>query len=64
MTVVLSNRVGDVQILTLNRPEKRNAINGDLSATLLSQLEEADRDPDIRVIVVTGPVRRFPPAWT
>lgn len=54
MPVVLSKRVGDVQVLTLNRPEKRNAINAELSAAFLSQLEEADRDPDIRVIVVTG----------
>jgi enoyl-CoA hydratase len=40
--------------LTLNRPNKRNAMDNILRGQLFAALEEADRDPDIRVIVLRG----------
>jgi len=43
-----------VRRLTLNRPEKRNALSNELRAELFAALEAADRDPDVRVIVVRG----------
>ena len=43
-----------VRRLTLNRPEKRNALSNDLRAQLFAALEAADRDPDIRVTILRG----------
>lgn len=43
-----------IRRLTLNRPEKRNALSNDLRRELLSALEGADKDPEIRVIIVRG----------
>lgn len=40
--------------ITLNRPEKRNALNQALLAALYDVVEACDRNPDIRVIVITG----------
>ncbi len=43
-----------VRRLTLNRPEKRNALSNDLRRDLFAALETADRDPDVRVIIIRG----------
>jgi enoyl-CoA hydratase len=43
-----------VRRLTLNRPEKRNALNDELRGALFDALRAADRDPDVSVIVVRG----------
>jgi len=43
-----------VRTVTLNRPQKRNAIDIELRIALAEAIESADRDPDVRVIVVTG----------
>ena len=43
-----------VRRLTLNRPEKRNALDNALRGALFAALEEADRDPEVRVTVVRG----------
>ena len=40
--------------LTLNRPEKRNALSNHLRAQIFAALEDADRDPDIRVSIIRG----------
>lgn len=40
--------------LTLNRPDKRNAMSNALRTQLFAALEAADRDPDISVIVLRG----------
>lgn len=40
--------------LTLNRPESYNAFNNELSFALLDQLKKINRDPAVRVVVVTG----------
>jgi enoyl-CoA hydratase/carnithine racemase len=45
---------GAVRILTMNRPEKRNALNTALSEALLNSLREADADTSVRAIVLTG----------
>lgn len=51
---VLTERRGNVSIITINRPEARNAINAAVSIALGDALEEARRDPDVRAVVVTG----------
>lgn len=41
-------------LITLDRPERLNAINGQMSRELPLAWEEAKRDPGVRVIIVTG----------
>jgi enoyl-CoA hydratase len=43
-----------VRRLTLNRPEKRNALDNALRAALFAALQAADRDPEVRVSIVRG----------
>src|SRR3954465_9214617 len=43
-----------VRRLTLNRPEKRNALNDALRGSLFDALREGDRDPEISVMIVRG----------
>jgi methylglutaconyl-CoA hydratase len=45
---------GTVALLTLNRPEKRNALNDDLIGSLKEALREADANNSVRVVVITG----------
>ena len=46
--------VAHVRRLTLNRPAKRNALSNALRGEIFAALEDADRDPDVRVIVLRG----------
>jgi 2-(1,2-epoxy-1,2-dihydrophenyl)acetyl-CoA isomerase len=48
-----------VRILTLNRPDRLNAFNEELSSSLLSALADASKDDSVRVIVITGEGRGF-----
>lgn len=43
-----------VRRLTLNRPAKRNALSNALRGAIFGALEAADRDPEVRVIVLRG----------
>lgn len=43
-----------VALLTLNRPDRLNAWNADLGRAYHDYLDQAEADPDVRVIVVTG----------
>ncbi|MGZ5987740.1 MAG: enoyl-CoA hydratase/isomerase family protein, partial [Rhizomicrobium sp.] len=43
-----------VRRLTLNRPDKRNALSNHLRGALFKALEDADRDPDVRVTILRG----------
>jgi enoyl-CoA hydratase/carnithine racemase len=48
-----------IATLTLNRPERLNAITGPMLAALSEALVDADADPAVRVIVLTGSGRGF-----
>jgi len=52
MPLVLSSRENKVQRLTINRPEKRNALNIELCHDLLHALREAEIDPQVSVILL------------
>ena len=52
--LVLQERRGPVMVVTLNRPEKHNALNGAMRCAFLGALNAASSDPDIRVLVLTG----------
>jgi enoyl-CoA hydratase len=43
-----------VAIITLNRPEKKNAMNRQMSGELIKAFDEAETDSDIRAVVLTG----------
>jgi enoyl-CoA hydratase/carnithine racemase len=47
-------RRGAVEIFRINRPEARNALNAAVIGGIGRGVEEADADPDVRAIVVTG----------
>jgi 2-(1,2-epoxy-1,2-dihydrophenyl)acetyl-CoA isomerase len=48
-----------VLTLTLNRPEARNAMSGEMNAALSAQLASAELDPEVRCIVLTGAGKGF-----
>jgi methylglutaconyl-CoA hydratase len=45
--------------ITLNRPDKRNALNDELIAGLKTALQEADRTPNVRVVLIEGAGKDF-----
>ena len=57
--VLYEVRDSGVAVLTLNRPERMNGWGGGLATTFYSRLDDADADPDVRAIVVTGNGRAF-----
>lgn len=46
--------VDGVATVTLNRPDQRNALNGDLLAALVDAMKQARDDDDVRAVVLTG----------
>ena len=56
---VLYGRNQNVGIITLNRPERLNAINGDLLQGLIEKLEMAKQDKDVISVILTGAGRAF-----
>jgi enoyl-CoA hydratase/carnithine racemase len=52
--VVLRERRGPVEVLTLNRPEARNAVNGEVAKQMTAALDDLDKDEELRAIVLTG----------
>ena len=53
-TSVIREKRGQAFWITINRPDKRNAINGDVVAGIARGYREAHDDKDVRVIVLTG----------
>ncbi|GAC1437020.1 MAG: enoyl-CoA hydratase-related protein [Solirubrobacteraceae bacterium] len=54
MSIVLTEDRGAVRHITMNRPEKRNAMNGELVRGLGDALEAAAHAPAVRCVVVRG----------
>ncbi len=52
--ILLSETRGQIRILTINRPERMNAISPELSNALIEAFVDAGSEPDIRVIVLTA----------
>ena len=59
MSVLLVENRGAVRILTMNRPEKRNALNFELAQGLLDALKAADADESVGALVLTGAGQGF-----
>ena len=58
-TILLERHPAGYAVLTLNRPEKLNALSMELRRELVAALEELRRDPAVRVLVLTGAGRAF-----
>ncbi|WIX98749.1 enoyl-CoA hydratase/isomerase family protein [Amycolatopsis mongoliensis] len=58
MTVIVEDR-GPVRVLTLNRPEKLNALDTALTRSLSEAFAAAEADRDVRAVVLTGAGRGF-----
>ena len=54
MSTILTDRDKDVLVVTINRPEVRNAIDIATSKVLLGAFEEYERDDRASVAVLTG----------
>ena len=52
-------RKGSICYLTLNRPEKLNALNAELLSEFRQALDAIDTDPEVRVVILTGAGRAF-----
>lgn len=52
--VILSTQNDAVLTLTLNRPDKLNALSNSMYTRLADLLLAADEDPDVRAIIITG----------
>ncbi len=59
MSEVLYDIVDHVATITLNAPERMNTISGPMLSDLSARLLDADRDRDVRCIVLTGAGRAF-----
>lgn len=59
MSELLVENSGGIRILTLNRPEKRNALNDELVAELKAAFRDADENEDVRAVVVRGAGKDF-----
>jgi enoyl-CoA hydratase/carnithine racemase len=57
--VLYEVRDSGVAVLTLNRPERMNGWGGGLASMCYALLDDAESDPDVRAIVVTGSGRAF-----
>ena len=52
--ILIDNPAPFVRRLTLNRPDKRNALSNALRGALFAALEAADRDEMVRVVILRG----------
>ena len=52
--ILIEHRDGHVLRLTLNRPDKRNALNDDLIGRLTDAFRRASADREVRAIVLGG----------
>ena len=52
--VVLTERRGRVLVITLNRPQARNAVDGAVAAAIAAAMDLLDNDPELSVGVLTG----------
>ncbi len=56
---ILCDVAGGVAAITLNRPEKLNALTDAMRGELLASVQRADKDPDVRIITITGAGKAF-----
>ena len=58
---ILYSDSGNIAILTINRPERRNALDAETLEQINILLDSAERDEKVRVILITGQGDTFLP---
>ncbi len=56
---VLSQVENHVALITVNDPERRNAVTAEISAGLRAAVDAAEADPDVHAVIVTGAGKAF-----
>ena len=56
---LILKKEGGIATITLNRPEKLNALNGELTQEIIQVCSEVGQDEEIRVVIMTGAGRAF-----
>ena len=59
--ILLFEKKDGYAIITMNRPDKLNALNDELTFKLQDALKEAEKDPEVRAVILTGAGRGFCP---
>lgn len=59
MSEIITAKENSIYTITLNRPEKRNALNDALINDLKTTLREVDKDETLRAIVIKGAGKDF-----
>lgn len=54
MEKVIVEKLGPVRVITINRPERMNALDDESNAQMIEAFADFEADPDARVAVVTG----------
>jgi enoyl-CoA hydratase len=54
MPAVLTDVSDGVAVITINRPEARNAVNGEVARGIAEAVEELDASKDVQVLILTG----------
>jgi enoyl-CoA hydratase len=52
-------RIGDIEVFTINRPQAGNSINSDLTSALIENLERLHRDNNLHALIITGSGEKF-----
>jgi enoyl-CoA hydratase len=59
MSLVLFDVADHVALITVNDPDRRNAVTGDMSTQLRAAVERAEADSDVHAVVITGAGKAF-----
>ncbi|HYD48767.1 MAG TPA: enoyl-CoA hydratase-related protein, partial [Terriglobales bacterium] len=59
MPALLTEKEGHVLVVTINRPEKKNAVNAEVLCGLSDAWHQLDRDDELRVAILTGAGENF-----
>ena len=59
MSEVRTERIGSTLLITIDRPQARNAVNAAVATRLAAALDELESDPTLRVGVLTGAENNF-----
>jgi 2-(1,2-epoxy-1,2-dihydrophenyl)acetyl-CoA isomerase len=59
MSSIISEQKGNVLLIKLNRPDKFNSFNREMAKALISLLDQAEQDKNIRAILLTGEGKAF-----
>ncbi|MEO6470144.1 MAG: enoyl-CoA hydratase-related protein, partial [Acidimicrobiia bacterium] len=54
MAAIETERNGRVGIIRINRPEARNAVNGDVAGGMEAALDEFEADAEVQAVIITG----------